>query len=80
VAQAHGRSAELRGGKASKGHHRVSTEKRAQIIAALKNNSNAAQVAQQIGGVSRMTVWKISKVAGIELTAGQASSISRGRH
>jgi transposase-like protein len=66
-------------GKVSKGHHRVSIETRAQIIAALQSNPNAAQVARQIGGVSRMTVWKIARVAGIDLTAGQASRVSRSQ-
>ena len=63
-------SIELSAGKAVKGHHRVLAEKRVQIIAALKNNPNAAEVARQVGGVSRMTVWKIAKVIGIKLPKG----------
>jgi hypothetical protein len=59
---------ELTAGKAARGHP-ISAEKRAQIIEALKSNPNARQVARQIGGVSRVTVWKIAKAAGIELTA-----------
>jgi hypothetical protein len=58
---------ELSDGKTTKGHHRVSVEKRAQIIAALRDSPNASQVAKQIGGVSRMTVWKIAKAANIRL-------------
>jgi hypothetical protein len=49
--------------------HDNAVEKRAQIIDALKSNPNARQVARQIGGVSHVTVWKIAKAAGIELTA-----------
>ena len=52
---------------------RLSAEKRAQIIAALKANPNAAGVAKQIGGVTHVGVWKIAKVAGIELTRGKAA-------
>ena len=57
---------ELSASMATKGHHRVSTEKRSQIIAALKSNPNAAEVSREIGGVSRMTVWKIAKAIGIK--------------
>ena len=71
-------SIELSVGKVSKGHHRISTEMRAQIIAALQNNPNAAQVARQIGGVSRMTVWKIAKAVGIKLTASGLRELLRG--
>ena len=52
---------------------RLSAEKRAQIIAALKTNPNAAAVGKQIGGVSHVVVWKIAKAAGIELTRGKAA-------
>jgi hypothetical protein len=58
---------ELTDGQARKGHHRVPTKKRTQIAAALKDNPNAAQVSRKIGSVSRMTVWKIAKAAGISL-------------
>ena len=51
----------------------LSAEKRAQIIAALKTNPNAAAVGKQIGGVSHVVVWKIAKAAGIELTRGKAA-------
>lgn len=64
-------SIELSAGKLSKGHHRVPAEKRAQIVAGLKNNPNAAKVARLVGDVSRMTVWKIAKVEGIKLTANR---------
>ena len=53
---------------------RLSAEKRAQIIGALKANPNAAEVARQIGGVTHVAVWKIAKVAGIELARGKAAS------
>jgi len=56
---------------------RLSAEKRAQIIAALKANPNAAEVAKQIRGVSHVAVWKIAKAAGIELTRGKAASDHR---
>ena len=52
---------------------RLSAEKRTQIVDALKANPNAAEVAKQIGGVTRVRVWKIAKAAGIELTAGKAA-------
>jgi len=64
---------ELSDGKTTKGHHRVSVEKRAEIIAALRDNPNASQVARQIGSVSRMTVWKIAKVAGISLRTSRVA-------
>jgi transposase len=57
---------ELTAGKALRG--RLSAEKRAQIIAALKANPVATQVAEQVGGVSQVTVWKIARAEGIELT------------
>jgi tripartite-type tricarboxylate transporter receptor subunit TctC len=59
---------ELTAGKTA-GRRSIPAEKRAQIIDALKSNPNARQVARQIGGVSHVTVWKIAKAAGIELTA-----------
>jgi len=49
----------------------ISKEKRAQIIAALKDNPNATQIAQEIGGVSHTTVGKIAKAAGIALAAAE---------
>ena len=52
---------------------RLSVEKRAQIIGALKANPNAAEVAEQVGGMSHAGVWKIAKVAGIELARGKAA-------
>jgi hypothetical protein len=38
------------------------------VIAALKANPIATRVAGQVGGVSQVTVWKIAKAEGIELT------------
>jgi hypothetical protein len=52
---------------------KITKEKRAEIIAALNVNPDAAHVARQIGGVSHPTIWNIAKAAGIELTAGNAA-------
>ena len=62
----------LTAGKAVRGHPRVSPEKHAQIIAALKYNPNAKQVARKIGGVSHTKVGKIAKAAGITLAAAES--------
>ena len=51
----------------------IPEEKCAEVIAKLKVNSNARQVASQIEGVSHASVWRIAKGAGIELTAGRAA-------
>jgi len=67
VRLAEGAGIELTAGKAARGHPRVSPEKHAQIIAALKDNPNATQAARKIRGVSRTTVGKIAKAAGITL-------------
>ena len=56
---------------------RLSAKQRAQIIGALMANPNAAEVANQIGGVSHVVVWKIAKAAGIKLTRGKAASDHR---
>jgi transposase-like protein len=50
----------------------TSPQKRAQIVAALKDNPNASAVAREIGGVSCQTVWRFAKEARLELTAGNA--------
>src|SRR5215469_7419585 len=50
----------------------ISEEKRRQIVAALKDNPNAKQVAQKIGGVSHTTVGKIAKAAGVALAAAKS--------
>ena len=50
----------------------ISEEKRRQVVAALKDNPNAKQVAQKIGGVSHTTVGKIAKAAGIALAAAKS--------
>ena len=62
---------DLAAGKAARGHPRVSLEKRGQIIAALKDNPNATEVARKIGGVSHTTVGKIAKAAGIALARAE---------
>jgi transposase-like protein len=49
-------------------------EKRAQIIAALKENPNASAVGRQVG-VSDVTVWKLAKQTGIKL-AGKGVALS----
>jgi|ERR1700733_12409398 IS30 family transposase len=51
----------------------LTTEKRAEILAALNENPNANQVARQVGAAVS-TVWTIARNAGIELTAGKAAS------
>jgi len=48
-------------------------EKRAKIIAALKANPNAKEVAGQVGGVCVATVWNIAKQSGIKLATGQTA-------
>jgi transposase-like protein len=48
---------------------RLSPNKRARIVEALRGNPNASMVARQIGGVSAKTVQKIAKQAKIELAA-----------
>jgi hypothetical protein len=47
--------------------------KRAQIIEALKANPNARVVAEQVGGVSKVTVRKIAKQIGVDLAAAKAA-------
>ena len=71
VRLAEGAGVELTAGKAVGGRPRFSAEKRALIIAALKDNPNATQIAQEIGGVSHTTVGKIAKAAGIALAAAE---------
>ena len=51
----------------------IPPEKRAKIIAALKENPNAKAVAGQVGGVCVATVWNIAKQSGITLATGQAA-------
>ena len=63
---------ELTAGKAARGHPRVSSEKQAQIIAALKDNPNATQIARKIGSVSHTKVGKIAKAAGITLPVAES--------
>jgi len=72
VRLAEGAGIDLTAGKAARGHPRVSPEKHVQIIAALKDNPNAAAVAKQIGGVSHTTVGKIAKAASIALAAAKS--------
>jgi transposase-like protein len=52
---------------------RLSRQKRAKIIAALKANSNSIAVARQIGDVGQATVWRIAKTLNIKLIAGRAA-------
>jgi hypothetical protein len=72
VRLAEGAGIELTAGKAVRGHPLVSPEKHAEIIAALKGNPNAKQVARKIGGVSHTKVGKIAKAAGITLAAAES--------
>src|SRR5262252_8654070 len=69
VRLAEGAGIDLTAGKAARGHPRVSPEKHAQIIAALKDNPNAKQVARN--GVSHTKVGKIAKAAGIALAGAE---------
>lgn len=52
--------------------NRLPPEKIAEIVAALRVNPNASQVARQVGGVTHVTVWRYAKAAGIKLEAGKA--------
>lgn len=72
VRLAEGAGIELSAGKAARGHPQVSPEKHAQIIAALKDNPNATQVARKIGGVSHTKVGKIAKAVGITLATAES--------
>jgi transposase-like protein len=54
----------LTAGRAAQGR-KMPSKNRARIIAALKLNPNASEVARQIGGVSLATVYKIAKQLGI---------------
>jgi nicotinate-nucleotide pyrophosphorylase len=47
---------------------RLSPEKRAQIIEALRANPNGNLVARQVGGISSRTVQKIAEQTGIKLS------------
>jgi hypothetical protein len=73
VRLAEGAGIELTAGKAARGRRGISPALYAQIIGALQANPNAAEIAKQIGGVTHVGVWKIAKVAGIELTRGKAA-------
>jgi hypothetical protein len=54
-------------------------KQREKIVAALKANPNAAAVAREVGGVSRITVWQIAKDEGIRLRPGVAPISQRLR-
>jgi DNA-binding transcriptional ArsR family regulator len=56
---------------------RLSPKKRTQIIAALKANPHARQVARRIRGVTYAIVWRVAKAEGIDLSAGRAARGSR---
>jgi hypothetical protein len=59
---------ELTAGIAARGcNKRVAPQKRAEIVAALNVNPNAAAVAREVGGVSGVSVWNIAQVERIEL-------------
>jgi hypothetical protein len=51
----------------------ITDMKRVKIVEALKVNSNATQVAAEIGGVGCTTVWRIAREEGIDLCAGRAA-------
>jgi hypothetical protein len=50
----------------------ITDKMRARVIAALRANPNALQVARKIGRISYGSVWSIAKKEGIELTVGLA--------
>jgi hypothetical protein len=56
---------------------RMRPEQYAQIIGALEANRNASAVARQVGGVTRATVWKIAKQAGLELPRRKSAGGNR---
>src|SRR5437763_3040779 len=56
---------DLSAGRAARGSRWLSEERRAEIIAALRLNPNASQVARQVGGVSEQTVRTIGLAEGI---------------
>ena len=59
---------ELTAGIAARGSNkRVAPQKRAEIVAALNANPNAAAVAREVGGVSGVGVWNIAQVERIGL-------------
>jgi hypothetical protein len=53
------------------GPPKLSAEKQAQIIKALKAKPNASEVARQVGGISYQTVARLARKANIELAAGR---------
>jgi hypothetical protein len=53
------------------GPPKLSAEKQAEIIKALKAKPNASEVARQIGGISSRTVARLARKADIELAAGR---------
>src|SRR5262249_19033179 len=61
---------------AAKSGKRLSAEQRAQIIAVLKDNPNATQVALEVGWVNYRTVVRLAEGAGIGLTAGTAARVA----
>jgi DNA-binding transcriptional ArsR family regulator len=50
----------------------IPKEKRVKIVAALKDNPNATQVAREVGGAHYRAIVRLAKGASIELTAGKA--------
>jgi hypothetical protein len=59
---------------------RISEANRAQIIAALKANPNASQVARQMGDISVWLVFAIAKEAKIALRRGGKTKVSAEQH
>jgi hypothetical protein len=56
---------------------RLSPKQRAKVIAALKANPHARQVARRIRGATYAIVWRVAKAEGIDLSAGRAARGSR---
>jgi hypothetical protein len=56
---------------------KITVEKRAQIVAALRADPNARKVARLIGGISNVSVWAIAKTEGIALARGRSEKLHR---
>ena len=61
------------------GPKKISAEKQAQIIKALKANPNASAVAREIGGTSYKAVARLAKKAKIPLVRGNHQTQAAGR-
>jgi hypothetical protein len=62
-----------------KGTKPIPPNRRKAIIAALRANPNAKQVARELGGVCHVSVWKIARAEGIELTASRPAKNDKKR-